>query len=1086
MYGQIRLIDGIRSFSPTREKWVSKPPEDLPERVTVSFRTGYTGLLDMKNPRSVHWATIIDELERASQPVYVEIDQESNVITKVLIPEVCRVERLDPDEHGNLMVRLQPSSAIHALLRSDPNFESMRASLQAALDEGSERLITETRDEHEIIDVRRPEGGSGGPADPSPPPPTDPPVSEIRAGGLFNNMNSESCTPCNPASDCIPFLFPDDGCWIRAHIMCHLMRTGGPDTTTNPPEDPEKVWIHASAGNRLDIVTANHPDCRLPWGWGWHVAPTLMVSLPGGDEKRVIDPSLCNSPVSFADWKNRQGDPGASLTATAWTDYNWIGDNTTVSISQAHQYMQLYRNRLRERCLDFGPPPYSCTRNSFFIIDRNTFSDDEVEAMLHIASPAIVEAAFYIIVDGFSPYELGFTSAAMEKTPTLNLSPAVPGMTITADRLEFEYPTHLNRRQRLTWVYDIRFANTNAFTSERIMVTLQASLSTVSSTGYLYLIKQPNPYEVDGEISWLSTDLRVFQIKTGESKFGVTMGSDPSTFITQVITNLNTSNTGGQTYENNISIDQQTSRLELSQTVNGVPVYNFAIAKVRYRALSVSATDVRVFFRLFPVATTSLEYDQATTYRRHEAGGTVIPLLGIKNNEVTAIPCFASPRINSAAVSMTTQTDTPNVRTIPPNPSGIEVVRYFGCWLDINQIQPHFPIQPTPVDGPYTSGRKSIQEFIRNEHQCLVSEIAFTPAPAQNGATPSVSDKLAQRNLAIVESANPGLVFSRRIPQTFEIRPSTSKLEHDELMIDWGNVPEGSVATLYLPGIDANEILLLAAKKYRSHRLVRIDENTLKFGTGGITYLPIPFTDGNFPGMLTVDLPEGIAKGQVFNIVVRQVTGEQPPIVVTHRLMHRVETPQPSLRRIVGSFQLTIPVREKGDILPKQQRLLSNLRWIERGIPANNRWAPVFGKYVTQIAQRVDALGGESNKVAPSASGQWQEAYRRCLILTVASVLLIAVLVVGIGTLTVGLMAMAGIPVFALLIGAVRFWIYNCRPMMCQMLRALLAGAGIGAIILALLAVFGISTPGLIATLIVSAGITVLTAIVSWAKGCFK
>src|SRR5690606_23077008 len=105
---------------------------------------------------------------------------------------------------------------------------------------------------------------------------------------------------------------------------------------------------------------------------------------------------------------------------------------------------------------------------------------------------------------------------------------------------------------------------------------------------------------------------------------------------------------------------------------------------------------------------------------------------------------------------------------------------------------------------------------IRNEHICLVSEIAFAPAPAQNGNTPSVSDKLAQRNLAIVESANPGFTFSRRVPQTFEIRPSPSRLENDELMFDWGNVPVGSVATLYLPGFDTNDILLLAAKKYRS------------------------------------------------------------------------------------------------------------------------------------------------------------------------------------------------------------------------------------------------------------------------------
>lgn len=1082
MYSQKKLIDGIRSFSPTREMWVSKPLENLPEKVIVSFKTGQTGRLDLKDPLSAHWANMIDKQAQANQPIYVEIDEETSVITNVLVPRVFTIERLETDDRGNLLVHLHQSHAVHAVLRSDPDFDAMRDSLQAALDDGSERLITSTRDDLEIIDVRTPAGNPSGPPEAPLQPAPDPPVTPARATQIFNDMNGETCVACNPSSTCIPFLFPDDGCWIRAHLMAYDMRG------YSPPEDPEKIYIH---GSTLDPFVPNHPDCRLPWKWGWHIAPTLMVTLPGGDEKRVIDPSLASAPISETEWKNLNNPLSTpTLTPLAWTVYNPRILGSTATNAQAQSDMQTYRDDLKARCLQFGPPPYSCTRGCFFIIDRSTFSDDEIEAMLHIASPAVIEAAFYVVVHGFSPYDLGFTAATMQMTPTLNISPAVAGMTITPVRLEFEYPTHLNRRQRLTWVYNVSFANTSAFTSELITVMLQATMATVSSTGYLYLIQQPNPYEIDGEISWLSTDLRVFQIRAGQSKFGAAIGSDRSGFITQVIANLNSGNTGGQTFENDISVDQQTSRLELSGTVGGTPVYNFAVAKVRYRALTVSATDVRVFFRLFPVATTSLEYNQATTYRSHTTGGTVIPLLGIKNNEVAAIPCFASPRINSAVTSMTAQTDAPNVQTIPPNPSGAEVIRYFGCWLDINQTQPQFPIQPTPVDGPYTSGRKSIQDLIRNEHQCLVSEIAFTPAPAQNGSTPSVSDKLAQRNLAIVESANPGLVFSRRIPQTFEIRPSTSKQEHDELMVDWGNIPVGSVATFYLPGIATSDILLLAARKYRSHRLVRIDEHTLKCDTGGITYLPIPFTDGNFPGMLVVDLPKGVEKGQVFTIVVRQVTGEQQPIVMTHGIevthpswRHFVDSFQ---RHIVGSFQLTIPVREKTEILPGQQRLLSNLRWIERAIPANNRWSPVFGNYVTQIAHRVDALGGDSTKVAPSPSGQWQEAYRNCLILMRATVLLIAMLLVGIGAITGGLMTMIGILVFALLIGTVRFWINNCRPTMCQMLRALLAGSGIGTIMLLLLAVFGISTPRLIATLIVSAGVMAATAIVGWVKGCFR
>jgi hypothetical protein len=1079
MYKRKKLIDGIQSFSPGREKWVTVPKEKLPPKVAVNFKTGPSGLLDMKNPRAIHWAKMIDRLKQNNEPIYVEIDEESNIIVNVRVPRIYAVKRLDLDDHGNLLVMLEPSSALHLLLKSDPNFESMQASLQQALDDGSKRLITETRDEHEIIDVRKPEENAGDSSDLPPPPPTDPPVSEARAGEVFDNMNGESCDPSNPSSNCIPFLYPDDGCWIRAHIMCYLMRDGGPDTTTNPPEDPGKVWIDFNP--YAYVPTANHPDCKVPWGW--HVAPTLDVNTSSGTENWVIDPSVSPIPESKENWRNRQ-DPTATLSLGPWTDYNWLGDTRNVSLAQAHQNMQYYRDELQDRCLDFGPPPYSCTKKCFFIIDRNTFSDDEIEAMLHISSPALIEDAFYIVVDGFSPYELGFTSATMEKTPNLTISPNISGMTITPDRLEFEYPTHLNRRQRLTWVYNIGFTNISGFTSERIIVTLQASLSTVSSTGYLYLIKQPNPYEIDGETSWLSTDLRVFQIKAGQSKFGVNMGSDPSAFIIQVIENLNNGNTGGQTFENDISVDPQTSRLELSKTVNSVAVYNFAVAKVRYRALSTTAQDVRVFFRLFPVATTSLEYDQATTYRRHEQAGKVVPLLGIKNGKIAAIPCFASPRINSASDSMSNQTDDFNVQDIPPNSNGAVVTQYFGCWLDINQTDLQFPIQPSPSDGPYTSDRKSVKDLIRNEHQCLVSEIAFTPAPAQNGSTPSVSDKLAQRNLALVESANPGVVSSRRIPQTFEIRPSLSKVENDELMIDWGNVPIGSIATVYLPGIDANKVLLLAAKKYRSHRLVRIDEHTLRFEAGGISYIPIPFMEGNLPGLLTVDLPEGIEKGQVFKIVVHQVTGPQgTQDAVTLAL--RIEGYEPSWRRVVGSFQLTIPVLGKAEILPKQQRLLSNLRWIEQAIPADDSWSPVFGKYVSQVADRVDALGGESSKVGASPSGEWREAYRNCLLMSLVTVLLAAAFVVAVGVID-GFLATASVLVLALLLGTVYLWRNRCRPKMCRVLLALMAGSGVGAIILGLVGLFAGTTPQLVATLIASIVAVIVAIIRSLQMGCFR
>ena len=1087
------FIGGIRSLSPSREILAARPPQEQPRTVTVSFEGDRVGLLDLSYPRALVWAKMIDYLRKNNRPVYVEIDPDTSIITRLYAPDAARVWHIKPHGEEVVHVVFYTSSARHYLRRNHPDFQKMLNALQAAMDTNSTVLVTSTHHDFEIIDVRPLPSSFGVEAPPSPPAPPvpDPPVTWERAVELFNMMAARSCVPCSAADPCIPFRYPPNGCWIRAHLMCYLM--------TDEGETPEKVWI---AGDLL-ALSSNVPECHVDWGW--HVAPTLMVTQTSGpDIKMVIDPSLCDKPVTLEEWKSLQGDTSATLTPSSWDKY-WP-DGGTATQAQANNDMELYRHKLDELCNDFGPLPYECpiVKKSFFVVDRSTISKDEIDAMLSSGSPAVIEAAFFVVVDGFAPADLGITSSTLvgvpDITPTLTNAQPVSQMTIEVmPNIGLGDPVHLIRRQRITWKYKISFTGTSGFVSELQELNLSGSItsvtspiSTVSATAKIYLITQPNPYEIDGETAWLSTDLRVFQMKAGESRFGKTMATDASDFITSVINNLNNGTTGGDTFEN-ISVDQQTSKLELSQSVGGIQVFNFAVAKVRYRALLVSAQDVRVFFRLFPASSTSLEYDQATTYRRAIQGGATKPLLGIINGEVVNIPCFAAARIDSSTESMTQQTDPANVQIIPPN-AGNEVVKCFGCWLDINQTQPQFPVSPVPpvpTDGPYpAASRKTIKELIRDQHQCLVAEIAFDPAPIPVDASPSISDKLAQRNLAIVESANPGDVASHRIPHTFEIKPSRSRLGPDELpdelMIDWGNTPVGSLATLYLPGVNTNDTLKLAVKMYRSHTLIRIDARTLQCETGGITYIPIPQGEGaNYVGMMSVDLPETIRKGQVFTIVVRQVTNAVSGYAtLTHGSAKAAVTPA-GYRRILGTFQITIPVRTKEDMLEPEERLLSNLRWIERAIPENNRWFSVFNRYVKQIASRVDALGGVSKKVVASPSGEWRRAYLQCRILGVTAALLIAALAIGIGTLSGNIMGATVILIAALLTGVARFWIRHCRPRICQFLGALIAGAGIGAIVLALLVVLGISAPQLVATLVASAGVAVGAFIVGLVRRCF-
>jgi len=256
--------------------------------------------------------------------------------------------------------------------------------------------------------------------------------------------------------------------------MCYLMMAEG--------EAPEKVWIN---GNLL-ALSSNVPECHV--NWGWHVAPTLMVTQTGGpDIKMVIDPSLCDKPVTPEEWKSLQGDPGATLTPTSWDHYFQSG-GASVSQAQADNDMEGFRELLDDLCAQYGPSPYVCpiVKNSFFIVDRSTLSKDEIDAMLSIGSPAVIEAAFFVVVDGFTPAELGITSGTLvgipNIKPTVTINPAVSQMTAEVmPNIGLEDRDHLIRRQRITWKYKISFTGDSGFVSELEELNLVASVTSVTN-----------------------------------------------------------------------------------------------------------------------------------------------------------------------------------------------------------------------------------------------------------------------------------------------------------------------------------------------------------------------------------------------------------------------------------------------------------------------------------------------------------------------------------------------------------------------------------------------------------------------------
>jgi hypothetical protein len=663
-------------------------------------------------------------------------------------------------------------------------------------------------------------------------------------------------------------------------------------------------------------------------------------------------------------------------------------------------------------------------RDCVVITDRSTFGKDEIDAMLFQANPAVIGAAFYVIIDGFSANELGITAATFvgmpNVKPPITFDRVLSGLTVQATACSAPDETNLNIPQRFTWTFQVSFTNHDDFTAENVPITMTASITSnsgimVSGQAVITLTTQPNPYEIDGPTSWLSVDLQVFQILQGGSlpnSPGVALNAGPNDFITRLLSN--TPGGGGYNdptlarapnhpFDLDLVANQDTSSVNIAGAVGGIPpffpgipVYNFAVARVRYRALSNPAANVRAFFRLFQASSSSTEFQPSTTYFTGGSGGTKIPLLGVVNGEVVTIPCFAAPRVNPTnPLGLNAQTDPVNVgpvgEAIPPDGTGAEVQVYFGCWLDINQTTPVLPAGGATGASSYTPTR-SVQDAIRGQHQCLVAEINLDPPEPQIavGASPATSDKLAQRNLTIVGVASP-----HQVPTTFDIKPTSSSLpadqSPDELMIDWGNVPAGSRASIYLPGTSADTILRMADKMYTPHGLSRSDAHTLTCKARGITYVPIPPGIGsNYAGLMTIDLPATVKQARVFKVITRQIsnvlakrpTPPPPPpgIAVAHELSTFAASAAKrdliEWRRVIGTFQISIPVETKEALLGPEERLLSVLRWIAQRMPIHDRWYLVFQRYLEQIAGRVKALGGDPTEILPSPTGEGRRKHR--------------------------------------------------------------------------------------------------------------
>jgi hypothetical protein len=666
-------------------------------------------------------------------------------------------------------------------------------------------------------------------------------------------------------------------------------------------------------------------------------------------------------------------------------------------------------------------------RNFYFVVDKSSFGRDEVDDDL------VYPNAFWLFLEGFTPNLVGSSKPNLSGA----FKTSIPGITISLSSTTYDIGktgANANAVQRIRFGYDIKFTGgtgTNnslqAFPAPGAAPSFMALSATINIQGQTLsfnpltdfeLLGGDDPYFTNvnpaaGNAFYLSQDLRVFSGTAGPGShpvngapnFGTDSVDGAYSYIQSVITYLNQKygylNTHYTPPTNSDPLDtilpnqmnalQGDSSVTPTVSVGGSSFnnYNFAIARVRLKGSSGAAAEaknVKVFFRLFTTQTNDTDYintsasgsvnDPYITYPSDPTStpnDPSSPLPGTDSSgNVVTIPCFATANYDNTPSDYT---GTVNNQTIEI-PSGQSYVwAFFGCFINV-------------YDKLNIIGGQDPQTWLAGgTHHCIVAQIAYSDSPIENEngviESPNNCDKLAQRNLSItIPSGNPGFPVTHLVPQTFDLRPSPNTINQargylenypDELMIDWGNTPVGSMASIYWPGANSGQVLQLASRLYPTNLLSAADAHTIQCKvTSGVTYIPIPpGANQNLAGLLTVELPATVRAGNEFDVLIRRITSRQ----LTKRAGNNIPVATRSLdvageqifnwRYIVGTFLVRIPVQKEAAILPQDENLLAIFKWRLGLISLSNRWYPVLLRFIQYLSARINAMGGNASSILP-------------------------------------------------------------------------------------------------------------------------
>jgi hypothetical protein len=690
-----------------------------------------------------------------------------------------------------------------------------------------------------------------------------------------------------------------------------------------------------------------------------------------------------------------------------------------------------------------------------FVGAKNTWGKDEVGDIIN--KGGTYSDGFYLALDGFSQ---NIVAGAKPSIPTIAFGGVTTALSTTLPDILYQ-SSNPKVPQRITFAYDVKFAQPlGAFpTTGETPVAVSSSINVLSTpfpaTTEFFFLAGADPYFTNvvssatgpnnTAVPWLSEDLRVFTATPGAppaSQYQYPVPGGPQfvenspgggfdfngayTYIQALLQHLNSTYgdpNGTDPFDpnNNIIPQQQTeftadSSVTPSSSIGGNNYnnYSFGIARVRLKGTqgsSGAATGVKVFFRLWGTQTADTEWDPSYTYLSDDPTG-LNPQYPVAPSDNHTIPFFAT----SAQPNFTDPND-PEFKTGGYTGTGANNLTitieqgdtqwaYFGSFLNVN-------------DPSVIVNNVAIPNAFPGTHHCLVAEIAYTDAPIETVGTsvptPESGDQLAQRNLQVTTSDNPGPPSAHRVPQTFDVKPSAPPPtigplagRVDELMIDWGTVPVGSVAQIYWPAVISSEVLKLASWMYGVHPLTAADAHTIKVKTvNGVTFVPIPQGTGPiFAGLFTVDLPQTVRTGQEFDIVVRRISTRprrflpnQPPPPPPPQIKRARRKPGGNIdltahgapaslaraevlpvaavddekltyeRYIVGSFQVKIPVSTREAMLQAEETTLAIFKARLEAMSPTNLWYPVLERYIGQCAGRVDGLGGNAKNIPPSLGG---------------------------------------------------------------------------------------------------------------------